>query len=68
MCQKLVQADVIYLGENHNRAADHQAELEIIRELHQRHPKIAITMEMFQRPYSVKYQLRPFEAFNCSSN
>ena len=49
--QELVQADVVYLGETHDNPKDHQAQLEIIQKLHQRHPKIAIGMEMFQRPY-----------------
>lgn len=49
--QELVKADVVYLGETHDRIADHQAQLEIIKALHQQNPKIAVAMEMFQRPY-----------------
>lgn len=49
--RELAQADVVYLGETHNNPQDHQTQLEIIQELQQRHPKIAIAMEMFQRPY-----------------
>ncbi|MGI0484768.1 ChaN family lipoprotein [Pantanalinema rosaneae CENA516] len=49
--QQLAQVNVIYLGEVHDRAADHQAQLEIIQALHQQRPQIAIGMEMFQRPY-----------------
>lgn len=48
---ELVQADVVYLGETHDSPQDHQTQLEIIQELHRRNPKIAIAMEMFQRPY-----------------
>lgn len=48
---ELVKADVIYLGETHNNPDDHKAQLEILQRLHQRNPKIAIAMEMFQRPY-----------------
>ncbi len=48
---QLAQADVVYLGETHDNPEDHQAQLEIIQKLQQRHPKIAIAMEMFQRPY-----------------
>ena len=48
---KLAQADVVYLGETHDRPADHQAQLEIIRALQPLQPKLAIGMEMFQRPY-----------------
>jgi uncharacterized iron-regulated protein len=47
----LVQVDVVYLGETHDSQADHQAQLQIIQELHRRHPQIAIGMEMFQRPF-----------------
>ena len=47
----LAQANVIYLGETHDRPADHQAQLEIIQALQQLRPKLIIGMEMFQRPY-----------------
>lgn len=49
--QQLAQANVVYLGETHDSAADHQAQLAIIQALHQRNPKIAIALEMFQRPF-----------------
>ncbi len=49
--QELKQAHVIYLGETHDSEADHQAQLEIIQELHRHNPNLAIAMEMFQRPY-----------------
>lgn len=49
--QELRKADVVYLGETHTSVEDHQAQFEIIRELHRQNPKIAIAMEMFQRPY-----------------
>lgn len=48
--QELSQANVVYLGETHDKLEDHKAQLEIIQALHQRHPQIAIAMEMFQRP------------------
>ena len=48
---ELAQADVVYLGETHSSPQDHQTQLEIIQELQRRNPKIAIAMEMFQRPY-----------------
>ncbi|PSB04550.1 hypothetical protein C7B64_03545 [Merismopedia glauca CCAP 1448/3] len=48
---KLQAADVIYLGETHDRLADHQSQLQIIEALYQRKEgKVAIAMEMFQRP------------------
>ncbi len=49
--QELLQANVIYLGETHDSVADHQAQLEIIQELHRNNPNLAIAMEMFQRPF-----------------
>lgn len=48
--QSLAQADVVFLGETHNRPEDSQAHLEIIQALAQK-GKVAIAMEMFQRPY-----------------
>lgn len=48
---ELVQADIVYLGETHDRREDHQAQLEIIQALHQQNPQMAIALEMFQRPY-----------------
>ncbi|MDJ0737514.1 MAG: ChaN family lipoprotein [Nostocaceae cyanobacterium] len=48
---ELTKAQVVYLGETHDSSQDHQNQLKIIQELHQNSPKIAIAMEMFQRPY-----------------
>ncbi|MDX2217101.1 MAG: ChaN family lipoprotein [Oculatellaceae cyanobacterium bins.114] len=47
----LATATVVYLGETHDSVADHEAQLQIIQELHQRNPRLAIGMEMFQRPF-----------------
>ncbi|NJO42881.1 MAG: ChaN family lipoprotein [Cyanobacteria bacterium CRU_2_1] len=47
----LARANVVYLGETHENQADHAAQLQIIQELHQQNDRIAIAMEMFQRPY-----------------
>lgn len=49
--QELAKADVVYLGETHDSLKDHQAQLEILQQLYQRHSKMAIALEMFQRPY-----------------
>ncbi|HAJ63661.1 MAG TPA: hypothetical protein DCP31_34205 [Cyanobacteria bacterium UBA8543] len=49
--QELSKAKVVYLGETHDRQEDHKAQLEILQALHQQNPKIAIAMEMFQRPF-----------------
>lgn len=48
---QLKQANIIYLGETHGNLQDHQLQLQIIQALQQRQPKIAIALEMFQRPY-----------------
>ncbi|WP_319422498.1 ChaN family lipoprotein [Pleurocapsa sp. FMAR1] len=52
---QLKQYDVIYLGENHDRAEHHAAELEIITQLDQAQAnsktRLAIGLEMFQRPF-----------------
>ncbi|MBD1922306.1 ChaN family lipoprotein [Microcoleus sp. FACHB-831] len=49
--QKLYQTNVIYLGETHDNPEDHKAQLEIIQKLVAKNKKVAIAMEMFQRPY-----------------
>ncbi len=49
--QELVKADVVYLGETHDSPEAHKAQLEILQALHQQNRKIAIAMEMFQRPF-----------------
>jgi uncharacterized iron-regulated protein len=47
----LWDADIIYLAETHDSPEDHRSQLEIIQALHQHQAKIAIAMEMFQRPF-----------------
>lgn len=58
--QGLAIADVIYLGETHDRLEDHQAQLTILQKLDEHNCQqgkatasscLAIAMEMFQRPY-----------------
>ncbi|HEY9674234.1 MAG TPA: ChaN family lipoprotein [Waterburya sp.] len=49
--RELKKADVVYLGETHDRAEDHQAQIAILKGLYQQNRKIAIAMEMFQRPF-----------------
>ena len=48
---ELTKADIVYLGETHDRPTDHKAQLAIITALHQHDPQVAIALEMFQRPY-----------------
>lgn len=49
--QQLAKSRVVYLGETHDSEADHQAQLELLKALHAKNPKLAIGMEMFQRPF-----------------
>ena len=42
---------IIFLGEEHDRYEHHLAQLAVIKWLHQNRHKIAIGMEMFQRPF-----------------
>ncbi len=49
--QALTTKQVVYLGETHDQPEDHRAQLEIIQALHRQNPKVAIALEMFQRPY-----------------
>ncbi len=51
LLDRLAASNVVYLGEYHDRVYDHQAQLEIIRELQARNPNLTIAMEMFQRPF-----------------
>lgn len=49
--ERVAGKKIVYVGENHNQFSHHVMELEIIRDLHRRGKKIAIGMEMFQRPF-----------------
>jgi aminopeptidase N len=42
---------IIYVGEMHDRFEDHRAEYNIIRALHRKNSRMAIGMEMFQKPF-----------------
>ncbi len=48
---ELITQNVVYLGETHDSAADHQLQLEILQELYKRRPNLSIALEQFQRPY-----------------
>jgi uncharacterized iron-regulated protein len=41
--------DVVFVGEFHDHIANHLAELALLRALHQRIPKLALSMEQFER-------------------
>jgi uncharacterized iron-regulated protein len=47
----LAEAEVVYLGETHSSPADHAAQLEIIQALVAEGGRVAIALEMFQRPF-----------------
>ena len=49
--EKVADKRIIYIGESHDRFAHHLMQLEMIKGLHQRGKKVAIGMEMFQRPF-----------------
>lgn len=51
LLQQLALAKVVYLGETHDSAEDHRLQLEIIGQLQKKNSKLAIALEMFQRPY-----------------
>jgi uncharacterized iron-regulated protein len=51
LLEKIGTANIIYLGETHDSLADHQAQLGIVEALQQKNPRIAIALEMFQKPY-----------------
>ena len=47
---RLANYQVIYVGENHTSYEDHLLQLEIIRAMYEHSPRLAIGMEMFNRP------------------
>ena len=49
--ERVADKKIVYVGENHNQFSHHVMELEIIKDLHRRGKKIAIGMEMFQKPF-----------------
>ncbi len=46
----LTQSTVIYLGETHDSAIDHQLQLEVLQSLQAHNPRLILALEMFQRP------------------
>jgi len=47
----VVDKNVIFIGERHTSYEDHKVQLEVIMELLQKGKRVAIGMEMFQRPF-----------------
>jgi len=42
---------IVYLGEYHDRFSHHNIQLQVIQDLYNKDPRLAIGMEMFQRPF-----------------
>jgi len=51
MLADLLTVEVVYVGEKHNDAGHHAAQLRVIRALHHKSPRLAVAMEMFDRSY-----------------
>ena len=49
--REVEERKVIYVGENHDRFSHHILQLKVIKFLHQKGKKVAVGMEMFQRPF-----------------
>jgi uncharacterized iron-regulated protein len=49
--REVADKKVLYVGETHDRFSHHLVQLEIIQTLHRMGKKVAIGMEMFQRPF-----------------
>ncbi|UCE79986.1 MAG: ChaN family lipoprotein [Nitrospiraceae bacterium] len=48
---RISDKQIIYIGESHDRFEHHRVQFEVIRALHENNIKIAIGMEMFQKPF-----------------
>jgi uncharacterized iron-regulated protein len=51
LVDRLMEADLICVGETHDSELDHQVQAMIIKGLYARDERLAVGMEMFQRPY-----------------
>lgn len=49
--KKVSRKKIIYVGEYHDQYSHHYVQLEVIKRLYTENPKIAVGMEMFQRPF-----------------
>lgn len=49
LMDRLAAAQVVFIGEYHEHQTAHRHQLEIIEALHQRHPRLAIGLEVFDR-------------------
>jgi uncharacterized iron-regulated protein len=51
MIDRLMEADLVCVGETHDSELDHQVQGMIIKALYARDERLGVGMEMFQRPY-----------------
>ena len=51
MTDRLIEADLICIGETHDSDICHRVQLQIIQSLYARDGRLGVGMEMFQRPY-----------------
>lgn len=49
--ESISEKKIIYVGELHETFAHHAVQLDIIKELYKKNKKLAVGMEMFQRPF-----------------
>jgi uncharacterized iron-regulated protein len=53
LTDRLLEADMVCVGESHDNELCHRVQLQIIKALHASDARIGVGMEMFQRPYQV---------------
>jgi uncharacterized iron-regulated protein len=51
LTDRLLEADLVCVGETHDSDLHHRVQLQIIRALHARDDRLGVGLEMFQRPY-----------------
>jgi uncharacterized iron-regulated protein len=51
LTDRLLGADAVCVGEDHDNAVVHQVQLQVIKALFARDERLAVGMEMFQKPY-----------------
>jgi uncharacterized iron-regulated protein len=51
MTDRLLDADVICIGESHDNDLHHRVQLQIIKAIHARDDRLGVGLEMFQRPF-----------------
>lgn len=49
LAEALAQADVVFIGEQHDHTLGHRLKLDILKAMYARKPKLALSLEMFER-------------------